>query len=147
MLGKLAIAAGLTAALAAPAGAGTGLERFQWQHRLLLVFAPDAGHPDYRRQRDIVDRHADGVAERDMVIVAVVGDQPVTVSGTPAKDLDAAALRRRFEVPRDRFAAILVGKDGTAKLRRGTAITAGTLFETIDAMPMRQREIRRDADP
>ena len=40
------------------------------------------------------------------------------------------------------FAAILVGKDGGEKHRSVEPISPQTLFDLIDAMPMRQREIR-----
>jgi hypothetical protein len=146
MLGKVSLAAALAAALVAPSAAGAGMERFQWQNRPLLVFAPDPEHAAYRAQLDQANRYASGFAERDMVVIAVVAGAPVTVDGTPAKDLEAAVLRRRFEVPEDRFAAILVGKDGTEKLRRNAAIGADTLFQTIDAMPMRRREMREQDD-
>ena len=37
---------------------------------------------------------------------------------------------------------ILVGKDGTEKLRAHHVVSAQALFALIDAMPMRQREMR-----
>ena len=42
------------------------------------------------------------------------------------------------------FTLILVGKDGTEKLRSHKAVEVETLFETIDAMPMRIREMMSD---
>jgi hypothetical protein len=39
---------------------------------------------------------------------------------------------------------ILVGKDGTEKRRNAAPVTARSIFDTIDAMPMRQREMRED---
>lgn len=138
----LGIAAWTATAVGSPSEAG--MERFQWQNRPLLVFAPSARADPYRQQLEIARNHAAGFRERDMVTVAVVADNAVTVDGTRAKDLSNAQMRRRYRVPEDRFAAILVGKDGTQKLRGDAPISAGKLFETIDAMPMRQREIRRD---
>ena len=60
----------------------------------------------------------------------------------PTGHLSATVLRRHFAVPDDGFAAILVGKDGTEKLRSDTPVTPVTLFAAIDAMPMRQQELR-----
>lgn len=42
----------------------------------------------------------------------------------------------------DTFVAILVGKDGGEKYRSADPIAPQTLFDLIDAMPMRRREIR-----
>ncbi|MBK1669078.1 hypothetical protein CKO28_13650 [Rhodovibrio sodomensis] len=129
-------------AVGAAAASEAGMQRFQWQNRPLLIFAPAAGGPALRRQLEIAATHAEGWRDRDMVTIVVAGDRPVTVDGTRAKDLANAALRQRYDVPEDRFAAILVGKDGTQKLRRDGLIPASKLFQTIDAMPMRRREMR-----
>ena len=143
-LAAAALACGLVGGLQPSQAAETGMQRLQWQNRPLVVFAPDRTDARFRRQLAIAERHADGFAERDMVVIAVVGAEPVGVDGKPAKDLANATLRQRYRVPAGAFAAILVGKDGTEKLRRGEAIAAETLFATIDAMPMRRREMRQD---
>ncbi len=54
----------------------------------------------------------------------------------------ARGLRERFDVPRGAFRVVLVGKDGTEKRRAPKPVPARSLFDTIDAMPMRQREMR-----
>ena len=56
---------------------------------------------------------------------------------------EAAALRRRLDLPATRFRAVLVGKDGGAKLASDAPIPPQKLFATIDAMPMRRDEMRR----
>ena len=140
-LAVAAVTAVTAVATAYPSEAG--MQRFQWQNRPLLVFAPVAESPDLQRQLAIARDHAAGWRERDMVTIVVAGDRPVTVDRTRAKDLSNAALRRRFQVAGDRFAAILVGKDGTEKLRHDAPIPAAKLFQTIDAMPMRRREMRK----
>lgn len=138
--GLAALALPLAIAWTHPSEAG--MQRFQWQNRPLVVIAPSADAPALARQLAIAETHAEGWRERDMVTIVVAGDRPVSVDGIPAKDLDNEALRRRYAVTGDAFAAILVGKDGTVKLRRAGPIAAERLFETIDAMPMRRREMR-----
>jgi hypothetical protein len=64
-----------------------------------------------------------------------------TTFGAPAPEADAKVLRRRFRVPDDAFRVILLGLDGGAKLTSDEPLTTETLFSTIDAMPMRQREL------
>jgi hypothetical protein len=61
---------------------------------------------------------------------------------------EAAALRLydHFGVPADAFRVVLVGKDGTEKRRDAEPVTARSIFDTIDAMPMRQREMRDSSD-
>jgi hypothetical protein len=51
-------------------------------------------------------------------------------------------LRKKFGVTADEFEVILIGKDGTVKLRSKAAVSTSALFQLIDAMPMRQEEMR-----
>ena len=53
-------------------------------------------------------------------------------------------LRRRLSVPADGFAFLLLGKDGGVKLRSATPVSFAELAAIVDAMPMRQDEMRRD---
>jgi len=66
-----------------------------------------------------------------------------TISGQALTDEQQLFLRREFKVPVDDFAFILIGKDGTVKLRSGEIILCADLFALIDSMPMRKEEIRR----
>jgi hypothetical protein len=52
-------------------------------------------------------------------------------------------LRDKFGVGDAPFAVVLVGKDGTVKFKSNLPISAGKVFATIDAMPMRQEEMKR----
>ena len=56
--------------------------------------------------------------------------------------MGASALRARFGVANACFRAVLVGKDGGAKLSQSTPLYAARLFATIDAMTMRRDEMR-----
>jgi hypothetical protein len=117
------------ALLSAPA---TGISAMQWEKRVLLVSAADARDPALAEQRRIVARWRSGADARDLAMVEIVGD---AVQG--AND-SAPALRRRFALPATGFAVVLIGKDGGAKLRGTRPLSAATLAETIDAMPMRR---------
>jgi hypothetical protein len=122
----------------------------QWRHRVLVVFAPS--RDDARRQAQAVRIEAAqaGFVERDLIVVTVTTDGPSRAQPTPTDApapmpaADAEALRARFDVPPDAFRVVLVGKDGTAKRRDEAPVAPADLFATIDAMPMRQREMRED---
>ena len=51
------------------------------------------------------------------------------------------ALRETWGLPAGKWAVALVGKDGEVKARWSSIVDPGRVFERIDAMPMRQREI------
>lgn len=128
--------------MAANRAGADGLDSVRWQYRPLLVFTPSQDHPALGRQSGILADAADGLADRRMAVYVVERDRVFTTFGTPAPDANARDLRRRFRVPDDAFRVILVGLDGTAKLSADEPVAADTLFSTIDAMPMRRRELR-----
>ena len=138
----LALLAGLFAGAVVTPLPADAMASYRWRKRPLVVIAPDAASAALARQRAIVASHRGGMTERDMVVVYVIGGSISSeLGGGPG--LSAAALRRRFGVAPSRFRVILVGKDGGAKLSSGEPLSAGTLFRTIDAMPMRRQEMRR----
>ena len=124
------------------------LEDHRWEHRLLLVFAPSDTSEAVLEQDDAFDGHDEGFRDRDLVLLTLPGsDQGAqrTAPGANPQPLTGAAARRlrdRFDVPADAFRVVLVGKDGTEKRRDAEPVPARSLFDTIDAMPMRQREMR-----
>lgn len=115
---------------AAPAGERDPLSSYRWTSRVVVISAPRADDPRLRAQREVLAAVSADVVERDLVTVEAVGRDP-----------PAEALRRRLRLPGDRFAAVLVGKDGGAKLSSDEPIPSRILFSTIDAMPMRRDEI------
>ncbi len=116
------------------------LDDYRWTHRPLLIFAAGADDLELARQNTQLGARGDALADRDMVIVRVVG-QTVTVDGRPQQAGAADALRQQFGVAGDAFAAILIGKDGGEKRRSSSSVDLAALFGQIDAMPMRRREM------
>ena len=124
------IGLGLAALTAGAATAGP-LDAYRWRSRVLVLSAPDSDDPDLRAQRAALGPMRGGAAERDLVVLEAVGD------GAAAR-----ALRAHLSLPAGEFRAVLVGKDGGAKLTEAAPIPPEKLFATIDAMPMRRGEIR-----
>jgi hypothetical protein len=109
-------------------------------NRVLLVFAPSDDDTRFARQLALLHGHAAEMKDRDLVLVVnlVKGAAPAPY----AADSDQLATRHRFHIASDAFAAILLGKDGDEKLRAATPIAIEQLDRTIDAMPMRQQEMK-----
>jgi hypothetical protein len=124
-------------AASAAAAAPNELKTYRWRERVVLVFARNASDPRLLAQRLAVQTLTRATDDRDLLLVEVVGPWAAPVQ------FDAAALRRRFHVPPAAFRVLLIGKDGVVKLDQRSVLTAAHLVETIDAMPMRQEELRR----
>lgn len=103
---------------------------YRWKARVLVALAPDPNDPKLARQRQIYEAMKAGANERDLALVEAIGTSP-----------EARALRRTFAVDAG-FHAVLVGKDGGSKLASSDPLGPDQLFPLIDAMPMRQSEMR-----
>lgn len=132
----------MVAAIVAIAPDAMAMSNYRWTYRPLLVFTGSTQSAALAQQRRIVAASRSGLAERNVVVVWVIGNAVSSELG-PGPGLSAGALRARFAGSTAPFRAILVGKDGGAKLSQSTPLDAGRLFATIDAMPMRRDEMRR----
>lgn len=119
-------------------GAGDTVAGRLWQKRILIVFADEAD-PRLAEQRKALLGDEPGLAERDLIAFAVVGDGLQPIHGPVPSGDSAGDLRRRFEVsPSGAFTAVLIGKDGGVKWRADRPVPKDQLFAVIDAMPMRR---------
>ena len=114
------------------------MSNYRWKYRPLLVFSDGASSAALAQQRGIVAASRTALADRNVVVVWVI----VSSEFGPRPELGASALRARFGVVNASFRAVLVGKDGGAKLSQSMPLDAARLFATIDAMPMRRDEMR-----
>jgi len=128
------------------------LEAHRWEHRLLFVFVPSSAAEALASQEERFDGHDAGFRDRDLLLLVMTGEADGTLREAPgaeARPLTHASVHRlydHFGVPRDAFRVVLVGKDGTEKHRDAEPVTVRSVFDTIDAMPMRQREMRDGGD-
>lgn len=117
------------------------LARFEWTHRPLLVFAPEAIDPrvEILRNRFAI-RHC-AMRERDMVVGLMVEDGASRMDGAQLSPATVRAMRERFDVSDGMFVVVLVGKDGGEKLRETDLPDLDQIFDLIDGMPMRREEM------
>jgi hypothetical protein len=122
--------------------AAPSLEQFQWKNRVVVVFSNDDDPRGESQVNELLSQRL-GVSERDMVVLRVRGDVVHPVFGD-SSDVNIDDLRRDLEAPDlAEFAAVLVGKDGTVKLRVSEPISGAELFSIVDSMPMRAAEATR----
>lgn len=124
----------------------SSLEPYQWKNRVLAIFA-DADNGKASRQENLLLAERDGLQERDVIVLRIGGGTVLPLFGAADVAFDADVIRSDLEVPdASAFATVLVGKDGSVKLRVVEPITADELFATIDGMPMRAAETTRQHD-
>lgn len=104
------------------------IEQYKWKNRVLLVFGASYDDPLIRTQDEIINSDKGGFDERGVVVTYI-------------HSADRHGLARRYKVPENTFAVILIGKDGERKETWLEPVEAEEIFIAIDIMPMRQREI------
>lgn len=106
------------------------LTQFVWEKRPIVVFADSPADPNFGLQMEYLELRAEELAERDVVVLT---DTDPSVQ---------SALRTKLR-PRG-FMLVLIGKDGSVKLRKPYPWDVRQLMRSIDKMPVRQREIREN---
>ncbi len=126
---------------------GFSMERYAWKNRPLLIFAPSPEDDRYREQKKMVERSREGFRKRDMVLIRVFATDGRSKAGNrKLQPAEAEQLRRQYDVHPDSFAVLLVGKDTGVKRRTTGPVDIQKIFEQIDRMPMRRREMERQSE-
>jgi hypothetical protein len=145
-LALLLLSAGLNPAPAQTPTRIVSLATLRDRARPLLLVAPTPNDPQLQTQLRLLHNSAPALTDRDIVIIAIPFNGPAPTP-TMLTDSGAAAARRRFHIAPANFTVLLLGKDGGEKLRTTQPLPLETLLNTIDAMPMRQQEMRSKPQP
>lgn len=113
-----------------PSEFSENLKDFVWEKRPIVVFADTPNDPSFARQLDLLLARRDDLAERDVVVL------------TDTDPEAGSALRKKLR-PRG-FTLVLIGKDGSVKLRKPLPWDVREISRVIDKMPMRRQEIRNN---
>jgi hypothetical protein len=106
----------------------------QWEKRILLLCASDPQQAAFIRQKEILKKEETGLKERDMLVLEMVYEN--------AAQADKDYLEKELEIKPTKFTVLLLGKDGGVKRKQNQPLGTEDLFGTIDAMPMRKREMK-----
>lgn len=151
----------------APMLESTTLEPYLWNNRLLLIFANSAHDTTYMKQMRTFTGLSHELLDRDMIwlrIFAIGPDSPNVADASMGSALELAPsyadagqkpiallpdefvdqLRNAYNLDGAAFRVVLIGKDGGVKYDTTDLFGPEQLFPIIDAMPMRQQEMKND---
>ena len=120
------------------------LDDYKWENRILIVFSPNTFNADYRSQSNALRKAESGINERDLEVFYALKQSSASAKGQILPEDVTQNLWGEFNVSPSDFTTILIGKDGTEKLRSDEAISIDKLFEEIDSMPMRKLEMKNN---
>ena len=111
------------------------LDSLQWKNRIVIINEPG-------NEEDILallDNHAAEIDDRDIIWFVFKQDRLLTsYPGRITEDF-SGRTRERYDIGRSKVT--LIGKDGGIKSRYDR-VDMEAIFSDIDAMPMRQHEMR-----
>ena len=119
------------------------LNAYQWEHRLLFLFVPTEKDPSYLSLKKEIEHQAKEVLDRDLLIAHVPEKGEGRLGMKRLSSGQGFSLRKNFSVPPGQLMSILVGKDGGVKFRQDRMVELKEIFRVIDAMPMRQQEMKK----
>ena len=122
---------------------GFDLASYQWKNRVIIIFDTSPATENYRMQKGELETRTEGVLDRELIVLELFENEQSRMGDVFLPDDAVKNLRDLFSAEQGRFQVILVGKDGGVKLRSDKPVPAAELFGLIDAMPMRQEEMRR----
>lgn len=108
--------------LLTPLKAMENLDKFKWNYRLIVISKTNTNALNYFK--DLKTKNSNSWSERKLKLVTVPSDQ-----------FDKTYDKNTF--------AALIGLDGGIKSVYKTPPDIQIIFQTIDAMPMRQQELRK----
>ncbi len=116
---------------------------YDMSHRSVMYFAPSNDDKVKEFLLGTLTNEC-SLDEIDVVTLVITEDgfsSPAWVKET----FDYSTLIKMYGINKGEHAAVLIGKDGSEKLRWGAKTDWALVKETIDAMPMRQAEMKRAA--
>ena len=119
------------------------LSKHQWKDRLVLIIAEDENNKTFQQQLTELQKHQQGLKERKLVIYQILPEKYTT--GFEEENWKTSSeLFQKYKAEKSDFRVILIGLDGGEKLDQTEILSAEKLFNTIDSMPMRQAEMRKN---
>jgi hypothetical protein len=117
------------------------LESYRWENRIVLIITNNEKAEKYQKQLELLASES-GLEERKLVIYQVMPNQ-FTLGLKDLPWITSSKLYKKYRSIDNGFEVILIGLDGTVKLRQTEILSTEKLFSTIDVMPMRRAELKR----
>ncbi|WP_394996330.1 DUF4174 domain-containing protein [Emticicia sp.] len=115
------------------------LSQHLWKNRIILILSEDTAA--FQQQMLAFKTNEKGMNERSLIVYHLKSDEyeQVMPKNDVRKTTNLFEKYKQVNVP---FEVILIGLDGSIKLRQKDFLSCEKLFATIDSMPMRSSELK-----
>ncbi|WP_373057657.1 DUF4174 domain-containing protein [Zunongwangia sp. H14] len=120
------------------------LSTYQWSNRLLLIFTPNPENSVFKEQIQELQKNEEGLQERKLIIFKISPEAYKNGLKDDEEWKNSSKLYQELKRTNANFEVQLIGLDGGTKLTKTDLLSIEQLFSTIDVMPMRQAEMRKN---
>ena len=120
------------------------LQKHQWENRLILVLTDASENREFKKQLSELEAHQEGMDDRKLLVYQIKPEAYKTGFSMATEWKKDFELFSDYAKEEDSFRVILIGFDGGIKLEQTKFLSSEKLFDTIDAMPMRRTEVRKN---
>lgn len=119
------------------------ISKHKWKNRVLIIITDTITNKEFKSQISKLQQSTKDFQERKLIIYTVTPHQyALGLSKNTTKAwLNSSKFYKEMYTKDATFEVILIGMDGTEKLRQTEVLTSDKLFALIDGMPMRRYEI------
>lgn len=110
------------------------LEKYKWKNRVVLAFLNNSSESEFAKITAIYDEQ---LKERDILVVTCISPEKSMSPGAGPGMSKCEMLRSAFGITGQESAFLLIGKDGTEKLRQTGTPDFAEIIKAVDQMPMR----------
>jgi hypothetical protein len=120
------------------------LKAYQWKNRVILIFEDKKPSQVFKEQQESFLKYNQALLERDIKIF-IFSDKEIPLEMSESfSAMTGEAYRKHFRIAENKFQILLIGKDGGVKLQKDKFTPPTEIFTSIDGMPMRRQEIRKN---
>ncbi len=120
------------------------LTKYRWENRLLLIMTSDVKKNEFHNQIVEFSNDQKGLQERKLLVFQISPNAFRIGLDSNSKWQTSQTLYQEHKVTNNQLEIVLIGLDGTVKLRQTEILTSEKLFSIIDVMPMRRSEMKSD---
>lgn len=128
------------------AAAQQDFSKFKWRNRILLFSVESLNDESFTAHFKSFMDNQKKLEDRNLLIFTLVKGRIYDKDLKPVSHYDIASLRKKYDIGGNFTGVVLIGKDGATKLKKNFPVEPRVIFETIDQMPMRQKEMRENID-
>ncbi len=105
---------------------GQNLNQFLWKNRLLILVV-NTNTKGLVKQKNLFEKNKETLNERDILVFEATEQ-----------------LKNQLNIDNSFQGVLLLGKDGTIKLKKNFVVSIEEIIVLIDGMPMRKAELSRN---